>query len=114
EVVEGDVDAVVGDAVLGKVVGADAFAAIARAHHGLAGRAAAAFVLAQLLFVEPGAEHFQGLGLVLVLAALVLALHDKTGGYMGDANGGFGLVDMLAAGAAGAELVDAQVGVVDL
>ena len=56
-------------------------------------------------FVEPGLEHAQGLGEVLVLALFVLALHDDAGLVVRQADGRGGLVDVLAAGAAGAENV---------
>ena len=48
------------------------------------------------------------------LRALVLALHDDAGRLVGDAHGGVGLVDVLAAGARRAVGVDLQVVVVDL
>ena len=64
--------------------------------------------------VEPRAQHLHRLGLVLVLRLLVLLLHDQAGRQMGDAHGAVGGVDRLAARAAGAEHVDAQVLVVDL
>ena len=51
---------------------------------------------------------------VLVLRAVVLALDHDAGRQVRDAHRRFGLVDVLAAGAAGAERVDAQVGRVDL
>jgi hypothetical protein len=56
----------------------------------------------------------QRLGLVAVLAAPVLALGHDAGGKVGDAHGRVGLVDVLAARAAGAVGVDAQVRRVDL
>jgi hypothetical protein len=43
----------------------------------------------------------------LQLRALVLALDDDAGGKVGDADGGVGLVDVLAAGTGGAVGVDA-------
>ena len=51
---------------------------------------------------------------ILMLRALVLAGYDDAGGRVGDADGGVGGVDVLAASARGAEGVDAQVGGVDL
>jgi hypothetical protein len=54
------------------------------------------------------------LRLVLVLRAVVLALDDDAGGQVRDAHGGVGLVHVLAAGAGGAEGVDAQLGRVDV
>ena len=49
-----------------------------------------------------------------MLRTLVLALHDDAAGEMRDAHGGIGHVDVLAAGAAGAEGIDAQVLVLDI
>ena len=49
-----------------------------------------------------------------MLGTIVLALGDDAGGQVGDADGAVGLVDVLAARAAGAEGVDAQVGRVQL
>ena len=59
-------------------------------------------------------EDLHGLGLVLVLAALVLARHHDPGGQVGQTDSRVGLVDMLAAGARRAVGVDAQVLLVDL
>jgi hypothetical protein len=62
---------------------------------------------------ELGLQQRHGPGAVLVLGALVLALHDDARGQVGDAHRRVGLVDVLAAGAAGAVGVDAQVAAVD-
>ena len=53
-------------------------------------------------------QHGQRLGLVAMLRAVVLAFGDDAGRQVGDADRAVGLVDVLAAGAAGAEGVDAQ------
>src|SRR5690606_8016238 len=66
------------------------------------------------LVADARGQHGQRLGLVAVLAAVVLALGDDAGGDVRDAHGRIGLVDVLAASAAGAVGVDAQVGRVDL
>ena len=54
-------------------------------------------------------EHLHRRRLVLGLGALVLALDDDSGRQVGDAHGGIGLVDVLAAGAGGAVGVDPQI-----
>ena len=54
-------------------------------------------------------EHLQRGGPVLVLAPLVLALHDDAGGQVRQADRAGGLVDVLAPGAAGTEDVLADV-----
>ncbi len=114
QLVQGEVDAVVRDPPLGKVVGADTLGAIAAAH--LETAALGLFILAGLLDLgqEAGLEQGQGLGPVLVLGALLLAFHHDAAGQVGDADGRVGLVDVLTAGAGGAECVDAEVGGVDL
>src|SRR5208282_1511954 len=65
--------------------------------------------LFDLELVELGAQELHGDFAVLELAALVLALHDDAGGDVGEADGGLDFVDVLAAVAAGAEGVDANV-----
>jgi hypothetical protein len=70
--------------------------------------------LADLQFVEPGAQHAHRLVPVAVLGTVVLALHDRVGGQVGDPNRRLGLVDVLAAGAGGPEHVDAQVRGIDV
>ena len=64
--------------------------------------------------IQLGPQDLHGGGPVEVLAALGLAGHDDTGREMGDAHGRIGGVDMLPAGAAGAEGVHPQVGLADL
>jgi len=59
--------------------------------------------------VEAGAQHFHSHFAVFALAALGLAADDDVGGDVGYADGGFDLVDVLSALAAGAEGIDAQV-----
>ena len=49
-----------------------------------------------------------------MLRTFVLAFHHHARGYVGQPDGGIGLVHMLAAGAGGAEGIDFQVGRVDL
>ena len=50
------------------------------------------------IFVEAGFEHLHRGGFVFVLAAVVLALDDDAGGFVGDPDGRFGFVDVLTAG----------------
>ena len=71
--------------------------------------------LALLLVIEEaGAEHGHGPDAVLQLRALVLADDDDAGRQVRDAHGGGDLLDVLAAGAAAVEDVDAQVVLVDV
>ena len=89
---------------------------MAPADIGLRGRLGARLLLAllQLGLVEARAQHVPGGGAVLVLRALLLAGDDDAGRDMGDAHGGIGRVDVLAAGARGAVGVDPAVGLLDL
>lgn len=109
EVVEGEADAVVGDAVLGVVVGANFFFASAAAEEGFAVGGIFFFLGAAFVFEEAGAHDLQGAGFVLNLRASVLAADDASGGDVHDLDGGVGGVDALAAGAAGAADFDAEV-----
>ncbi len=109
ELVERQVDAVVGHAVLREVVGADPLAAVAGADEALALGGPLGLLLLQLGIVEAGLQHAERLGLVLVLALFVLALDDDAGLEVREPDGRGGLVDVLAAGAAGAEGVVAVV-----
>src|ERR1700738_3886012 len=72
ELVEGGVDAVVGDPVLLEVVGPDLVRAVPAAHHGAPLGVLGGVLLRQLALVEPGAEHAKRLLAVLQLRLLVL------------------------------------------
>ena len=99
----------VGDPVLGKVIGADLAASVAGAHLGLPLLGDGGVLPLLLRFIQTGAQDLHGPLPVLVLAAFVLTLHHRAGGQVGDADGGLRLVDVLAACAAGAVGVDLQV-----
>ena len=64
--------------------------------------------------VEAGAQQAHGTGAVLVLRALVLHEDHHAARQMRDADGGLGLVDVLAARALGAHRVDLEVRLVDV
>ena len=68
----------------------------------------------ELELVEAGAQDLHGGLAVLDLGLFVLAGHDCPGGEVGDADGGVGGVDALAAGSAGAVDVDAEVFLADV
>src|SRR6185503_20528987 len=77
DLVQREVDAVVGDAPLGEVVGADAVRAVAAAHEALPLRGFLRLLLAHLLVLDARGEDPPGLLAVLVLAPRVLAFdHD--------------------------------------
>ena len=97
QIVDGQADAVVGAAVLRKVVGADLLAAVAGAHLPLTLGVDGVLLLLLLLRKQAAAQDLQRLILVLELAALVLALHHRTRRDMGHTDGAGGLVDVLTA-----------------
>src|SRR6266568_817809 len=114
KIVDGVVDAVIGDPVLGKVVRPDLGRAVAGAHLGPALAGTSRFLLGEHLVEQARAQHLERPDLVLQLALLILALHDQAGGEMGDAHGAIGGVHALAARALRAEDVDPQVFLLDL
>src|SRR3972149_12015589 len=103
----------IGDAILGKVVGADFLAAIASADLATAGIALllGAFFFSEL--EEARTEFFHGLFLVLDLRLLVLAADDQAARHMGDAHRAVSGVDRLPAGPGRTESIDAQIGRID-
>ena len=103
----------IGHAVLGEVVGADLTAAVAAAHLLLALLGNGGVLLLQLCLIQAGTENFHGALTVLMLAALVLTLHHRACGQVGNADGGLRLIDVLTACARGAIGVDLQLGGVD-
>src|SRR5262245_17029166 len=108
EPVQRQADAMVGDAPLRKVVGADALRAIARADLALALGGPRLGRLLTLELIETRAQHLHGEPAVLVLR--FLGRHDdKAGRQMRDAHGGIRLVDVLATGTTRAHGVDADV-----
>src|SRR4029079_15417275 len=93
---------------------ADALAAVAGADLLLAvGRACRVHAL-PFGVIDPRAQDVHGGGAVLVLRAAVLHHHHDTGRDMGDADRGFGLVDVLAAGALRAHGLNPQIVVLDV
>jgi hypothetical protein len=110
QLVQRQVDAVVGEPALREVVGPDPVAAVAAADQALARRGFLRGAFVAVLVAQPRRQHRHRLGLVAVLRAVVLALGDDAGRQVGDADRAVGLVDVLTAGAAGAEGVDAQLG----
>ena len=94
---------------LREIVGADALGAVARADLAAARGGARGIELLALMVVEPRAQHRHRLGAVAVLRAVLLHHHHDAGRQMRDADRRFGLVDVLAAGAAGPQGVDLEV-----
>src|SRR5947209_2191822 len=94
----------IGESVLGKVVRANALAAVAGADHRLARIGPFAVQLRLLALVDQAAQAAHGPVVILVLAALVLALDFdlvRCPLLVPDADSAFRLVDMLSTRAAG-------------
>src|SRR5207249_6643692 len=101
QVVKGQADAVVGDTVLGKVVGANLLTALAGPHLQAALLRDGLLLAMDLLFQEFGPQGAHRFFAVLMLRPLILAGHHEAGGEVVDPHGGFHLVHVLAPGAAG-------------
>src|SRR5690606_12693501 len=102
------VDAVIGQAPLREVVGADALRAVARADLQAPSFRTLARGLLALHVVETGAQDLHGAGPVLVLR-LFRRHHHDAGRQVGDAHGRVGGVDVLAASTGRTHRVDADV-----
>src|SRR5574343_984814 len=114
DLVQRQVDPVVGDPSLWEIVGADTLGAVAGTDQALAGTGDDALLGAHLDVLDPGSQHAHGRGLVGVLRTTVLAFGNDAGRQVGDAHRRVGLVDVLAASTGGTEGVDAQVGRVEV
>ena len=106
QVVQVEPDAMVGQPVLGEVVGPDLLGSLARADHAPSQRRLDLGGLGPLAIEEPAAQDGHRLGLVLDLALLVLDGDDDAAGHVGDADGRVGRVDRLPAVTGGAVDVD--------
>src|SRR5687768_3111396 len=87
QLVQGQVDAVVGEASLREVVGADAVAAVARADQAFAQGRVLGGALGTVFFMDAGGQDLECLSLVAVLAAALLAFGDDAGRDVRDAHG---------------------------
>ena len=105
----GKTDAVISEAVLGKVIGADLFAAVARADHSLALLGQGLLLLLHLDFVEPRTQHAHTFFAVFDLRFFILAAHDRIGGKVRDADSRVSSIHRLATGSGRTEGVDAEV-----
>ena len=112
--VERQVDAVVGDAALREIIGADALASVAGADLLLAVRGARRVDALAFGVIDARAQDVHRGGAVLMLRAAVLHHDHDAGRDVGDADRGFGLVDVLAAGALRAHGLDPQIVVLDV
>ena len=114
QLVQGQVDPVVGQTTLREVVGADRGRCDRRCRSGSCVRPHRARRVRAVLLLDTCRQHLQRLGLVAMLAAVVLAFGHDAGGQVRDAHRRIGLVDVLAASAAGPVGVDTQVSGIDL
>jgi len=86
ELVEGEADAVIGDAVLRKIIGTDLLAAIARSHHAAPLGADRLLLFFELNLIKSRTQHALGLGAILDLRFFVLARHDQARRQMREAH----------------------------
>jgi hypothetical protein len=91
---------VIADAALRKIVGADALGTVARADLAFAFGGACRIELGAFQVVKLGPQHRHRLCLVLVLRTLGLHVNGDAARNMRHPDGGFGLVNVLAAGTA--------------
>src|SRR6266849_346490 len=109
QLVNGEADTVVGDAVLGEIVSPNFFAAVARADHRLALLGQRVLLLLHLHFVQSRAQHAHPFLAVLDLRLLVLAADHRVGWNMSNAHCRISRVYRLPTGPGGAERVNAQI-----
>ncbi len=106
QLVERQIDAMVGDAPLREIVGADPLRAVAATDLDAPVLGTRVLLRLALGVLEAGAQNLHRLRPVLVLRFLVLAGHDDAARHMGDANRTIGGVHVLSAGALGTVGVD--------
>src|SRR3990167_3553130 len=114
QIVQCQIDAVIGDAALREVIGADALRPVAGADHALARRRPFGVHARPLGVIQPGAQDQHRLGAVLVLRFLVLLADRNAGRQVRDPDRRVGRVDRLAAGPRRAKDVDAQIRFLDV
>lgn len=87
QAIQGEVDAMVGNTILGKIIGPNPFAPISRANLTFPVLGDFGFLFHLHLVQESGAEDLQGFSFVLELRFLVLADHHQASGQVSDAYG---------------------------
>src|ERR1017187_2676596 len=95
KLVQGQADAVIGEAILRKVVSANLLAAVARTHLLLALLGQFGILFFHLHFIETGTEDAHALVAVLDLRFFVLATYNRVSGQMSYAHGGVSRVYRL-------------------
>src|SRR5580704_2813616 len=114
DLVQRQADAVIGHPALRKIIGANPLVAATAADERPPLLRTLLIDLLLLVLEDAAAKLSHRLGFVLVLALFILALNDNAGRQVRDANRAFGLVDLLAARAAGAHRVDLQILIADV
>src|SRR5579871_63272 len=114
QLVERKANAVIGYAVLRKVVRADLFAAIAAANHGLAFFCQGLLLLFHFDFVETRAQDAHGLFTILDLRLLVLAAYDRVRRQVRDSYCRVGGIHRLATRSRGTKRIDPNIFKLDL
>src|SRR5437762_1269634 len=114
ELINGEIDAVIRQPSLVKVIGSDPLAAVAASDHEFARRCDLGALFFLFLFQQSSAQDFHALGPILVLRFFILAGYNDPARDMRDAHGRIRRIDALAAGARGAEHIDANILRVDL
>src|SRR3989442_12632691 len=87
EVVERDLDAMIGHAVLWKIIGANFLTALSGADLGPAMSCVAGVFFGNFTFEQAGAKDGEGAGFVLLLRALIGATDNQAGWFVDDLNG---------------------------
>ena len=87
----------VSEAVVAVIIGAYFFTAVARTNLVTARGGECLRLLAGFDVKQFGAQHLHRLIAVFKLTALLLTLHHNARGLVGEAYGGFGLIDVLTA-----------------
>jgi hypothetical protein len=95
--VECQVDPVVGHAILGKIIGANALATVARPAQIESRLAEFGIFRLSALIKDTRLEYAERFILVPVLGALILTLRDQAGRQMGQTNGRIGSIHALTA-----------------
>src|SRR6056297_2357562 len=108
QLVEREADAVIGDAPLREIVGADTLRTITGTDLGAPIRRPLGFARATLTVEQARAQDLHGARLVLVLGTLGLDHNADSGGLMRDSHRRFRAVDMLPARATGTHRIDPQ------
>jgi hypothetical protein len=107
KIVGGEADAMVGETILGKIIGTDLFVTFACADLFTAGGVDATLFFGPFFLEEPCGKNFHGVGAIFNLGATILATDNEACGNVHDLDGGIGGVNALASWTARAADFDA-------